>query len=195
MKINRYSSAQSFCGYKNIIANDINTDRFRFIMLSMQLDNEGKPDLSEFIQYKKMSGLSEEAVNEDILTGIYMKLPEMQSNDLFLNNSHIPGDKDLKYMQEILPEGLYKSKERVALRAYTFLADLTKRIMNDNLFCQDAQIPNVIRHTFETLTSVYQNQTICFNILKDSLQKQIAPQKVALLFNNEIFQTMSKFFK
>ena len=55
MKVNRCESTPSFLGYKNIIANDINTDKFRFLLLSMQLDDNDNPDLSDFRKYKKIT--------------------------------------------------------------------------------------------------------------------------------------------
>lgn len=194
MKVNRCESTPSFLGYKNIIANDINTDKFRFLLLSMQLDDKDNPDLSDFRKYKNMIGAGDENLKKDTLACIYMDLPEMHSSDLFLNNHFMVSGEALKDMQYNMPKPLYKNTEGIMLKAYTLIAGITKRIMNDNALRQDIQLSEVVRHTFETMSSIYQNQATCFNVLKDTLQKHVPPQKVASVFNNRIVQTMQKLF-
>ena len=75
MKINNLSNP-TFKGYKNVIHNDITTDKFKFMFMSMQLNDEGEKDLTEF---KKIRQMELKPADTDVLNVIYSKtayLPE-----------------------------------------------------------------------------------------------------------------------
>ena len=99
----------NFKGYNNIIANGIdfgNEYSAKFVIA--QLDNEGEPDLKRFQDLKKMQGLSQAEIDNDVMKLIYTETPK---NDMItLNGKTLYWGSELKYIKETLPKFMTKEE-------------------------------------------------------------------------------------
>ena len=131
MKVN-YSNIR-FSGYSNIIANSIKGSNNASIdFIAMKLDDNGEKDLTRFREIKKMMDLSPETIEKDVLTYTNCIHNHIGEVGIFSKNMLNCGEGLLIAQQELKPQE-YKELERFTLKAYTFVANLTKRIMHDTM--------------------------------------------------------------
>ncbi len=197
MKVYNYSN-QNFKGYKNFLANDASIGNgYRFSFITMQLDNNGYDDLNRWQQLQNYYPSLKKT--NDIVTLVYSKTPKRPPLFVLENTILATGDELALSRAACLGTSVeeeYLKTEKFTLKAYTLLADITKRIMNDSLLDRDAGIMNVIRNLQTTFTCLMGNdQKAAFEIINLSALKNMEPQKVAKVLNDKIAHTMTIFFK
>lgn len=180
MQINNNSSV-NFHGYKNLITNSAKTSRNEgYSFLSMQLDNVGKNDLDLWKNFQQK--LFEEKKPSDILT--IQLFQAFGDHMIHLGNNCI--DPNL-YSEE--PE-----KEMSLMKSYTWLANLTKRIMNDNKLINNRDLYKVFQASFANLLPVMGNNISFANqFVLESQSPENHPQETALDINENIDKIMQNY--
>lgn len=190
-------ASNNFKGYKNIISNDICGTNARLLFISAQLNDENEADLLNYKNIKKGMLLPKKDIDNDVINIIYAHKyggrPQM-----FLDDKILYWGKELKQLQnmvpKIMPESEYKNIETAHMRAYTLMASLSKRMMNDNFSHQDREFKKSINQFMKIFTLFTRDNDAAFQLLDLSLRKQEPFQKVARLINETIVKTMSHFF-
>ena len=195
-----------FKGYTNIISlHNVSANGFYTTYFAMKLDNEGgHDDLSKYKNIRKSMGYPEGLVNEDILTFTYIR--DNFSEDFFLGEKGICTGEQLEFAREKFVPSLF-SKEKFAdmekthMKIYTFLADLTKRMINSNFENEDENIKRVVKTLFLNLQKMHRGGFLLFD-KKDASEltfigclKQFKYQKIAWKFNRKIAETMREYFR
>ena len=195
MKIFNNLTNTNFKGYKNVISTDLKDDRLRFMFFSLQLNDEGNKDLTKFREIKKMiSGLTKSQIEDDVLTLTYKLIP-IEGEILTLDNTKMSLADDLFHLEKTLPALKYKSEEDFNIKAYTFLANLTRRMMKNGLYEKDRDITKVISSTINKYKIMMNSEKNAFEIINYALLKNKPCDKIAYSFNRGIYKNMEKFFK
>ena len=195
MKINNCSTPV-FTGYKNVISDDIKDSNFRIAHLSMQLDDVGEKDLSEWKSIQKHYTKFQKPEFEDIISLLYVQ-DSTNKDYLFLGDRSIYLGNELaqKRAQSLgtVKEKAYLEEEKITLKAYTLLASLTRRLMQDSIpdvdFYNRARVLSKIYFSLSELM----NQETAGTLLNKSLSN--THEKVSEFFNSGISKTMKRFFK
>ena len=139
MKITQTS--QNFYGYKNIISDEISSRNGMMTFFAAQLNDEGHPDLSEFKKLKRLLKQSEDLINNDVFCATYTHSQGNKPN-LFIGNQVLFWGNELRWLKDNRPKAMplkdYKEMETTHLKAYTLLANLTKRITNEKYNNKDS---------------------------------------------------------
>lgn len=198
MKImnNNNNNNINFKGYKNAIYNKVDDDQYKLRFMSMELNNDGCKDLTEFKEMQKLCGRSE---NGDILHCIYAKLPD-SNGALFLDGYTLFNGIELKKLYEQYSDldgykDVYKQEEKAALKAYTLLASITRRMMENSLCTMDGGMGKVIQSAMEAYSPLFSDKNSTFDFLHTSLLKPSPLEHVAEFFNNYVAKNMKQFFK
>jgi hypothetical protein len=79
------------------------------------------------------------------------------------------------------------------MRAYTFIADLTKKIMNISITdINFATIGKVVEDATKNISKIINKPSIAHSIVERSFFNK--PQQIALHINRDVCKTVSKFF-
>ncbi len=198
MKINM--SKQTFTGYSNILANEYGYGYDKTSMINLRLDNIGTNDLDQFISLKKMAVSESKSPQSDILT--IFEQGSKNRDYIFLDRQVLFSGEELELLSaeaSVLPEKLqdYTLKEKFYIKAYTFLASLTKRMMNDNTGTKrDMEFYRVLHHSQNNLTYILDDKSTANMLLRDALIDETVPfQSVAKNINDSIVKTMRYFFR
>lgn len=208
MKINRININtynKNFKGYTNVYGSNMYiTDGSRFNFISMQLNNDKKEDLKEYINIRRMMNVPKEEADIPLLTfsnffdSLNEKKPKKEC--LYLNDKYIYSGEELAQRQtndgKTIPSYLYKQEEKIHLRLYTFLADLTKRIMQDSYFERNELINALRLHNFMSFARFVPNIELPLKLEHVAFENNVVPyQKVAEGLNEKIASTMKDFFR
>ena len=193
MKIGNIDGINTFKGYKNIISDGVNNSDGRFIYISAQLNNEGVHDLDNYNRILNTSTRFPQHNGSDILTCYYISNGGHER--IAINSVPLPWGEELKYLEYKLPKNMYKHEETIALRAYTFLANLTARMMNNNLCEKDKDIAKVFKHTVDQFIKMGNSPESSEEIVKLSIEGNRFVDEFAQFINKRISKTMSVFFK
>lgn len=193
MKIGNIDGINTFKGYKNIISDGVNNSDGRFIYISAQLNNEGVHDLDNYNRILNTSTRFPQHNGSDILTCYYISNGGRER--IAINSVPLPWGEELKYLEYKLPKNMYKHEETIALRAYTFLANLTARMMNNNLCEKDKDIAKVFKHTVDQFIKMGNSPESSEEIVKLSIEGNRFVDEFAQFINKRISKTMSVFFK
>ncbi len=195
MKVDNYSN-KNFKGYKNIIADNMKTsDGGRLALIAMELDNQGVDDLNRWKEVQQDFNIP----RDNMLSIMYSEMPAYRSN-FILNDKRLFLGEELAAMRD-WSEGSrfekdYLRDEKSTLKAYTFLAELTRRIMNEGMLNRDFGLKKVLQKCHATLTQIADgNAVMAFNIINHCALRNSPPQKTAFYINKKISQTMMQFFK
>lgn len=195
MKIN-YNSKQSFSGYKNVLAlTALSNNNESVAYMTMQLTNEGKEDLKNFQNLKSLANLPKEAINNDVLS-LFYKNSGNDSGCFILDKNRIASGEILLGLENNLTRETYKPIESWTTKAYTFLADLTKRMANNsNGEHHDGEITKVMKTGFDVLKGILVDEKSAMDILNFTVRENLPFQKTAGFINQAISNTMKVFFK
>lgn len=180
MQINNNSSV-NFNGYKNAITNSAKVSKNEgYSFLSMQLDNVGKNDLDLWKNFQQK--LFGENKPSDILTiQLFQGFGEQL---IHLGNKCI--DPQL-YSEE-------SEKEMNLMKTYTWLADLTKRIMNENKLLNNRDMYKVFQASFTNILPIMGNNINLVNqFILTSQSPENHPQETALDINENIDKIMQDY--
>lgn len=184
----------TFKGYKNIITNDMQFDRdSRMAFISMQLNDEGTPDLTEFKKVKEMSFLHDDS---DVFTMMYGKFKNMPEKLFFNDKSLYLGD-ELSYLHEECGDTYnYKREENASMKAYTLMASLTKRMKANSQCIVDGDFGKVFQSLLMFFSdSLHKNPMETYEVLQHCIRNGEPLNKTASFFNDFININMKKFFK
>ena len=192
MRINNFNN-KSFYGYKNVIHNDIETDSFKFMFLSMQLDDNGAKDLTEF---RKIRTLEKKSADTDVLNVIYSKIKYKPAFFFFDGRAMYSGEELKQLSEQYSYSNVYKQEERATLKAYTLIANITKRMMHNALTEMNGNIGKVMQSAMESFMNIVSsNPASIFNMLHGSILENKQLDKTAAQINKLIVQNMDVFFK
>ena len=217
MKVNNDLHKPNFKGYSNLITNcHKNNDGGIFTYLSMQLNDIGQPDLSEFKKLKEFNN------NSDVIMLSFSRYNKEYPGDFLVNDIPIPNSESLRNLRAIVEAGEksnhfidldgleqfknifkfskltteeFKNNEKSVLKLYTLIASLTKRISNENAPITNKNLKNVLAQTLSYLSTIVQSKADAYASLSDAMLNIIPVQKVAKLMNTEVSKTMMKYFK
>ena len=161
---------QSFKGYSNVLSRVIqdNSDR-KVAFLSVKLDNYGNKDLETFRQLKRRMNLSQELVNDDVLTLTYLK-NDKNSEAFFYDKFILPAQKNCTE----LGAGLF-----------SFLSDLMYQIKGSSHNNTDITgYMDVAEKAKEKLCEISKNERFGHEFVKDALFGSISVQQDAEFFYN-----------
>lgn len=148
MKVNRIQQSPAFSGYKNIFSRTIksNTDTNLFSHMAMQLDNVGHNDLDLWIDIQKK--VLKKDTTTDIISFALASSPLMQSH-FWLNSKDINID-------QLKKSGTYSQADMDMFKTFSFIAQLTKRLMNENnTFVHDNNRPYVLSAARSNLEAMF----------------------------------------
>lgn len=193
MKVNNINNT-SFKGYKNIISDVIQGDNRRLIYFSAQLNNaNGVKDLDYYRKIIENYPRFQKKSPTDIATCLYIQ--NGNSDRMSLNLIPLPWGEELLDMEPALPPALYKMEEDIALKSYTLLASLTKRMMHNNLCNKDKNIASVFSNLLDILGHFGNDRQTAYTIAESSLRENKPFDKLALFLNRRIQHSMNTFFK
>lgn len=170
---------------------------YKFRFMSMELNDEGCKDLTEFKKLQNLCG------NQDCGDILHLINSKAYNSDeyLFLNGRSMFKGSELKALYEQYADldgykDVYKKEEAAALKAYTLIASITRRMMENSLCTMDSGITKVFQSALNTLTPILNNnKNQAFNVLQKSLMDNIPLEQVAETFNNYAAKHMKQFFK
>lgn len=91
---------------------------------------------------------------------------------------------------------VYQKEESAALKAYTLIASITRRMMENSLCIMDGGITKVFQSALDIFTPMFNNdKTKAFSVLQMSLMDNIPLEHVAETFNKCVAKNMKQFFK
>lgn len=218
MRINNNIYKPSFKGYSNLVTNcHKNEDGGIFTYLSMQLNDNGKSDLSEFKKLKEFNN------NSDVVMFSFTRYKNGYMGDFIINDIPLPNSDHLEYVKDIanqsnrnsnyfididtldeyrnifkdsnLTTDEFKKNEKTIMKAYTLFASLTKRISNDNSLVKNENFKKVFLKTLDYLTNIVQSESDAMISLSDATLNKTPIQKVAGFLNSQISKNMMKYFK
>ena len=205
MKINSVNNI-NFQGYKNLISHGTTNCDGKIMYMAMELfDDEKNKDLSAFREIKNM--ILPDGCTDDVITFTFAKHGE--SNEaLFLDGITVPDDMDLKICRKKMSNETFEYYEKVAMKIYTLLASLTKRIMNEVEISKITlemiektkqernEGMNKVLDKFSTVTFFLArgNKQTARSFMETSLFSCVPPQKIANSFHRKINKRMLKYF-
>ena len=187
----------NFKGYKNVIFNNMDSPMYNFRFISLELNDEGCKDLTEFKKLQSLCG------NQDWGDTFHLVNSQVYNSDefLFLNGRSMFNGRELKALYEQYADldgykDVYKNEEAAALKAYTLIASITRRMMENSLCLMDGGITKVFQSALDILTPMLNNnKNQAFKVLQKSLMDKTPLEHVAESFNNYVAKNMKQFFK
>ncbi len=193
MRINNINKT-NFNGYKNVIHNDFSFPEGRFMFMSVQLNNEdGIEDLKALNTIQRIQGMEQPS---DVMNIFYSKKPA-QKNFFFFNGKPLFLGYELRSLWEHRDQiENYKTEENAALKAYTLIASLTRRMMYNGLSQKDRSYPKVVQSAMETYMKIFTtNPASIFNLIQHSIIENKSVERTAEAFNRLVDRNMKIFFK
>lgn len=200
------NSTTSFTGYSNVLAKIKTDKRLNTYFITAQLNDAGIKDLTEFKNLKQAINTAANNnnnnlnVNSDIITVTYKFSDSKDTEILTIDNVGLCMASELKRTKKKCIKNnnydLYTLIEQLNLKAYTFLAGLTKRISNDNNIRQFdvtneqhiSSIKTILKERFCNEDKA--NEAITALLLG----KQASSREVSAKINKAIDNTMRDYF-
>lgn len=199
MRINNVQNNISFNGYKCIIAKDTyqKGSPERLMYMSMILNNEDIPDLDHYQELMKHKPVADGNTG-DIINLMYYRLNDNRS--FMIDNTILPFGDYLKFLRDKYLNGecsyeFFSKEDKFATKACTFLADLTKRIMNQNtpISSTSQDKVRVMMSGIENLKRLALNHFTAHYFMLDAFNNRIPYQKIAGSFNRLIQKSMEHY--
>ena len=200
MRINNVQNNISFNGYKCIIAKDAHPKGSpeRLMYMSMILDNEGIPDLDRYHELMKYKPIPADRSTGDVINLMYYRLNDNRS--FMIDDAILPFGDYLKFLREKYLKGecsqeFFNKEDKFAIKACTFLADLTKRIMNQNapISSTNQDRIRVMMSGIENLKRLSLPPDTAHYFMLDAFNNSIPYQKIAGSFNKLIQKSMEHY--
>lgn len=186
---------QNFKGYKNIIANDVNFANMSIGMISAQLNDEGEKDLSKLKEIRTLQELPNEEIINDTFSCIYAR--NGKKGYIFFDDKNMYNSAQLLHLENSMPEKDFKFVEKLHMKAYSMLAGLTSRMMNDKEeLKQDEKWGDVFQKAYYNLAQVFGDEEHSLRFVIDAEERhEISYQEIAAKINKRILKTMENFFR
>lgn len=193
MRIENNVNKINFLGYKNAVHNNIKANGLHLMFLSVQLNDDGVKDLSEFRKFQQQEGLSGD---NDILNVLYSKINGRQEYLFFDNKAMYFGPELRDLWEKNRNSEAYKKEEKAILKAYTLLASLTKRMMQNGLCTKDASFTSVLKSAMNSYMQIFsQNPSSVFTLIQESVLENKSLEKTAEAFNKLVDRNMKIFLR
>lgn len=193
-------SNRTFKGYQNVFGNYTQDADAISGVLTIQLNNNDTNDLEVYKSIKE--GLPNGAYSgSDILTLSYFKNKNIPNGSLLINNCKMLNGEKIKYIQENYQNYFkdyndFLEQRTFLMKCNSFIANLTKRIANDNKLIYDSNLGYVSAIAHKIFGGIIGDNENAFNYIKDGLiNKREHTQKIALKFNQAISDNLAPFFK
>ena len=150
--------------------------------------------------------------SDNVITFTFAKHGE-NNEALFLDGVTVPDDLDLKMSQRKMSNEAFAYYEKIAMKIYTLLASLTKRIMNEenipkiiidvNEGFEKEKLTKLMPAGFDKVIDKFStvtfflargNKQTAQSFLKTSICSCVPPQKIAKSFHSNINKRMLKYF-
>ena len=169
MKISAVS--QNFKGFSNPLSNSVTMPNGNIHTLSVQLDNIGTEDLNQYREYKRMLGFPKEEIYGDVLTMTYANMNDKKH--FFVNDKPILTGIDMARINEYEfaskeAKAEYKKEENLLIKLYTFLAKVTRTLMNEKNLEIDEYMSQVRKEAFYNLSVSLNNNKVAMTIIQDA---------------------------
>lgn len=196
MNINNNFQNLNFKGYKNLISYDNSIKGHHFSFIAMQLNNDGSKDLDKLRELEEHPLLfpDNNSKNDDTFMCLYSKTP--QSKCFCLNETVLYSEENLADLYEKLPLNKFKLLEAPTLKAYDFLAKITKNILQDNSHPTfDNDMSKVFRKSYNVLTNIVEgNSKVALSLVNNAATNFEPSQKAASVINSRIQNMMRRYF-
>jgi len=194
MKVN-YSNIR-FSGYSNIIATSMQGSNDTSIdFIAMKLDDNGEKDLTKFRQIKKIMDLPAEEIEKDVFTYINCIHNQIGEVGIFSKIMLNCGEGLLIAKEELSPKD-YKDLEQFTLKAYTFVANLTKRIFKDESVhnTTPSDIEYVKDEAYNNVGRLFMKKTEACDFIKESSIEKQDVNEIAKIINKKISKSLKCIF-
>ncbi len=172
----------SFRGYKNPIVEKFSYgDGTGIAYVAVQLTDEGSPDLTKWKQLQKEMGIDD--VQDTIML---MHNRTHRADYLYLD------DKSMFFGDELRNLNSPK-EEKLAVKAYTLLASITRQMANSDTFIKDTDYVKVFQKIVKTLAEV-SNQMVATKIAPHAVLNRNF-KEVGAFFNRGIAAIMRQYLK
>ena len=190
MRINNINNNMpNFNGYKNFLANSMNSRDGKIIMLSAQLDNNYTPDLDEYQKILSMDKRFQKGlVHKDVLSTFFIASPK--NLRFCMNLRPLLFGSELRFMSDCIPQEIYKPEETIHLKTYTILARLTRQIQEKLSFPQDIGMMKVVEQATSFFKEIGHSESAAQDIVKQASSKNIFFQSTAETLNKIIDSSM-----
>lgn len=182
MKVDKINTNINFNGYKNIVCESYKDFPMSTSFLATKLNNIGTPDLDVWHAIQKRF-----FPNQKLKDVVSVKMFEIEGKNptLILNNREIKPSK-----MEIGNE-----EEKFGIKAATFIASLTKRIMEDNKIIKDRELPETVETLVDEMYDLigvdkFTSHYAFMNIVA----KDMPPQPIAYRMNKATTEIMLDYF-
>ena len=193
---NKNLNCPSFKGFSNIISEvHQSDDGIKLAFIALQLDNNGKPDLDNFIKLKDDAGIYGDELYDDKLVLTHFAAPHWGEH-LVLNSDNVLPNSDKLLAMNALKSPEYAEYKTVTMNIYTFLSDLTSRISKTK-FVETVpyDMSYVISYAEDCIAAIGNSAEIGYNIVNHAKLKGDTHIKDAEYFNRTIYKRIAKFFK
>ena len=194
MKVN-YSNIR-FNGYSNIIASSLKGSEDTSIdFIAMKLDDNGEKDLTRFRQIKKIMDLPADEIEKDVFTYVNCIHNRIGEVGIFSKMILNCGEGLLIAKKELSPKE-YNDLEQFTLKAYTFVSNLTKRIIEDrnphNII--DANCQSVYQEALSRIDQLFMNRDEAINFIKECSTKKQNIDFTSETINTKISKSLKCIF-
>lgn len=186
----------NFKGYKNFLGCDIQLPAINSSLTSinLQLDNNGTRDLDAYRELRRLMGYEGDTLNNDVIHCMYSEIPS--GKFFFVNGKSLYDANELKNLSRYSERNDFIKEEKAHLKAYTLLASLTRRIMNNELIPSDGEMYKVIENSFNMFKEMFGNDPkMGSGLVHICTLKQQKPDKIAIKINHVIDKAMRNYFK
>lgn len=186
----------NFKGYKNFLGCDIPLPEKNssFTSINLQLNNEGARDLDAYRELRRLMGYKGEELNNDVIHCVYSELPA--GKFFFVNGKSLYNDEGLKELSRQCEAKDFIKEEKAHIKAYTLLASLTRRIINNGLVHRDSGMYKVIENSFNVFKEMFGNDPkIGSDFVQVCALTEQKPDKIAIKINRVIDKAMRNYFK
>lgn len=194
MNVNKLDRNINFTGYKNLISHGVSRGDNKLLYMAMTLyDDEQNKDLTTFHEIKQK--LVPDVKEEDVIALTFAKYGE-NNEAIFLDTSYVPSDNDLKNFEKKMSKEVFDYYEKTNMKIYTFLGNLTRRIMNDEKFKMNSRGFESVLRKFTKVVFILgrgDNQ-LAHDFIESTLFSQVKPQSVAKVFHKNIKKRMIRYF-
>ena len=164
----------------------------------MILDNEEIHDLDRYHELMKYKPIPADRSTGDVINLMYYRLNDNRS--FMIDDTIVPFGDYLKFLREKYLNGecsqeFFSKEDKFAIKACTFLADLTKRIMNQNapIYSTSQDRIRVMMSGIENLKRLSLPHDTAYYFMLDAFNNSILYQKIAGSFNRLIQKSMEHY--
>lgn len=189
------NNSLNFKGYKNFIGCNIDIPNrgLQCACMNVQLDNVGNNDLDNYKEIQKLLKQTDDSLSKDVVHCVYVK--KGNEEHLFFNEIPLHTGNELRTLSKKLHKNDFAKIEKAHLMAYSLLADISRRIMRNDLVNHDKGITDTIKQSIEVFKQILGEQKLAFELLNECFFTPPNPGHVARKINTKIAKAILNYFK